>query len=567
MISCFSSKRKWLVAAALLLMSLINILPLFVDYVGGDMVVRFVMNECFSKQFWDGDIYPRWCFNGNTGLGAPFFLFYFPLPHYISAFIYPLGQHGVSAYNQFALSFFLATLLAAATSYCWLRMYARSAYALVGAALYLFMPYRMEVMLYRAAYGELWLMAFLPILFGALHQLLQGRKVAWKLGAAVGLCLLSHVPGTLIALGLSGVIMLAAARKARLWLRYVLGIAWGMALAAFYIVPAAYYKQYVRTDIMSDPDRVWANVFPTAKLIVKMNLWHPVIMMGLSIAACTALAYCVLRARRALPEHVRSEVLGWAAAAAVALVLLLPVSRPLYEVMGKLGEVIFPWRMQLGFMLAVPVFFTLGLEWLLTEKRLRTLKHDLAMLMGFMVFFAYFQLFTYAGNDAEKAIRKTVNALIYVAPEYQTRWTSEDYFTNFYMERRYDTIAGALKFRIAQGDKSSQIQLESWQWDGIVLNSQSDTPLVLLLDHLYFPIWEARLEEGQKLRLVPAADTGQMLLYVPAGMQRVIMKYRVAGDGDWVGEGSAWLSGLSLLASLVAGIVALVRRRCRPELA
>jgi hypothetical protein len=41
----------------------------------------------FSRQFWSGDIYPRWLAEANKGYGSPIFVIQYPLPYFLTALI------------------------------------------------------------------------------------------------------------------------------------------------------------------------------------------------------------------------------------------------------------------------------------------------------------------------------------------------------------------------------------------------------------------------------------------------------------------------------------------------
>ena len=50
----------------------------------------------FSRQFWDGEWYPRWLAEANKGYGSPVFIIQYPLPDVFTAALRPL-THFVGA--------------------------------------------------------------------------------------------------------------------------------------------------------------------------------------------------------------------------------------------------------------------------------------------------------------------------------------------------------------------------------------------------------------------------------------------------------------------------------------
>jgi hypothetical protein len=71
----------------------------------------------FSRQFWNGDFYPRWLAEANKGYGSPVFLIQYPFPYFITALLRPIlsfaqlppAKHMSSAF--IASSFFQARAL------------------------------------------------------------------------------------------------------------------------------------------------------------------------------------------------------------------------------------------------------------------------------------------------------------------------------------------------------------------------------------------------------------------------------------------------------------------------
>ena len=89
-----AGRRQLAVALALLaLWSLLLGWPLLrrgfpVD--GHDFWAHTTWGGHFARQFWDGELYPRWLAYHNEGLGSPTFFFYPPLPFWLTAVIAPL---------------------------------------------------------------------------------------------------------------------------------------------------------------------------------------------------------------------------------------------------------------------------------------------------------------------------------------------------------------------------------------------------------------------------------------------------------------------------------------------
>src|SRR6476659_2050022 len=95
----------WRILGLAIAAATLNLIPLLVVDPGGDIFFHYTLIHCFVTQLWQGDLYPRWCMDANAGLGAPVFIFYYPLAYYITSLFYPLYFLGASAKTLTFLSF------------------------------------------------------------------------------------------------------------------------------------------------------------------------------------------------------------------------------------------------------------------------------------------------------------------------------------------------------------------------------------------------------------------------------------------------------------------------------
>ena len=227
--------------AALIIVALINVFPLATTMVGGDITFQLAMMNCSTEQFWKGDIYPRWCMSANNGLGLPTFILYFPLPFYVASLLHPLVQFaGGGLYTLYVMSCLLAVILAAFACYSWLRDIVSPRAAFLAAAVFIFLPYRNELAFFRAAYAELWCMAFLPLMFKYTRKAAHGQSAVAALSISTALALLSHVPAAIVGIFGCGLYVLftTSLRDIRVKIRYGASVLWAALLTAFYVLPS-----------------------------------------------------------------------------------------------------------------------------------------------------------------------------------------------------------------------------------------------------------------------------------------------------------------------------------------
>lgn len=191
-----------------------------------------------------GLLYPHWVQDANFGAGEPRLIFYPPASWLLGGL---LGI--ISGWHAAAVFFVLLAMLGAGCGMYFLaREWAAPGVASFAACLYIANPYAMFVAYERSALGELLAGAWLPwmVLFA-----LRRRSSIAPLGLAVAVLWLSNSPaavmGSYMLAVLASVMWIVEGRP---WpaLRAAGGMALGLGLAAFYIVPAAFEQRWVQIE-------------------------------------------------------------------------------------------------------------------------------------------------------------------------------------------------------------------------------------------------------------------------------------------------------------------------------
>lgn len=541
------------VILSLLSITLLNVLPLLLFRVGGDILFQLQAIDCFAGQFWQGDLYPRWCMEANAGLGSPLFLFYFPLPFYFISLLYPLKALTGDVYTVYIAGVCCATFATAAALYYWLKDIAPSRWALLGTAIALFVPYRMETMVYRIAYAELWAIALLPLLFTFSRDMARGKSGTTAFYALTLAALwLTHIPLAVVGMVFSVLYIAILFRKN---LKFIIfGISLSVVLTAFHLFPAIYYRSFIAGDRVYAGARLWSSGFLDISSLVAQSQMRTAMMAVLTLLAIGFIGWRALRKRRQIPaDFAQKECLAWFAIFAAALFLVLPVSSPLYAITRPLSDVALPWRMQSILILYAGYLTAIHGRYFMGEKQHKTWKGDFGALLGFLVLLGFFFGGSLDPRDAD-VIRNARDAHVLQAPEYRTRWEAEvPDSLPFILALAKDKHPNAT---IVKG--SGELDVEQWGWDGITLATASAQPMRVKLKHLYFPVWYAQDEKGKPLSLLPEEKTGWMLLDIPSGKHRIIVDYATRNDIPLL----AIISRIvSLLAAVGLGWYVLRRRK------
>jgi hypothetical protein len=495
--------------------TLFNCLPAFLVSPGADILFHYANIQCFSSQFWQGDLFPRWCASANSGLGSPAFLFYFPLPYIITALFYPLTLLGVGVEGQYMLSAALATFVTFLTCCFWLRAVVSPGRAMLCALLFIFMPYRMEVMYFRTALAELWCLAFLPLIFAYARKVALGQKGQWlPLAWAIVAAALSHVTVTAIALAACGLQVLYMS-KARIKSLSMLAMSAALAVSAIaiYLVPAAYYTRTLHPDALAFMRNVWVNDYMTIERAmprISVVAGWLVTMLLLVSAMIATLRHTAQIAN----ADTRRELASWLVLSAFALVMILPVSAPLWDVFFAVTGIKTPWRAQVIFPFALTFFIAVKAQWLMTEKKLKTWKSDYGVLLLMFVLLGLSVLTTRLPEEAS-LYRQVIASQVVGANEYRSRWTDEASFDREKIVARYDAQKPLHRTRVLSG--SADISIEKWNGRGITLQVDAKKDSVIVLEHFYFPLWRAELDGVDADIIQPSGKEGYIALRVPAG--------------------------------------------------
>ncbi|MGA7245842.1 MAG: hypothetical protein WBX19_21850 [Terracidiphilus sp.] len=316
-----------------------------------------------------GLFYPHWAPSPNYGAGEPRFVFYPPLTWMLGAafgLIFP--WKGVEL--AILCSFLAATGLTT-------RMLARQTMAdspatLAGCAA-LFSGYSMFTAYERSAFGELAGGFWIPLLLLLVFRDRDPRGSVWRRafdGSAALLALviagawLSNAPLGVMASYLLAAVALTVALLDRSWapiFRASVAVVLGLGLSALYLVPAAVEQHWVQIrQATDDPGLAIENSFifgrhadPNLELH-DVELWR---VSGIAVSMIGLTLICVFIAwRRGLLRR-RSWWMPLALIPIAVLLLQLPLSLPIWNILPKLRFLQFPWRWLVALEAPLGIFF------------------------------------------------------------------------------------------------------------------------------------------------------------------------------------------------------------------
>ena len=294
--------------------------------------------------------YPRWIDTPNAGLGAPVFLLYPPLSHFLGA-VAALASDATVGLKAVVS---LATLMQFLGARSWFMLHTSRGDVGLLAAAFCVAPqvvapgywFNMPATALGLACAA-WTLSLLDPL-----RVLSLRQLA-GLGLASGALLLTHLPTALTAMPAMGALVLAAARMQPAEGGRRLGaLLVGTLLAAPYLLAAWLSADLMNSGFLRENPlwRIEQNLWPLAgdpltRALAENAIWFRLAAYwGLSLALAAVL---MLQIRRRLD----GTAVLLAGVAALCFALMFDISQPLYEAVPALQWLQFGWRWQGLFLL------------------------------------------------------------------------------------------------------------------------------------------------------------------------------------------------------------------------
>jgi 6-pyruvoyl-tetrahydropterin synthase related domain len=496
-----------------------------------------------------GILFPRWAEWANWGFGEPRFIFYPPASWMIGA-----GLGSILPWKVAPGAFIWLTLvLAGYAMWRFGREYLAPGQAAGAAVLYAVNPYHLVMVYYRSDFAELLASAIFPLLlWGTLRAIREGWRSLPKVALPFATIWLSNAPAAVLAtysVALVAFVFFVKQRSVRPLLVCGSGMAVGFGIAAFYILPAAWEQRWVQIDqILTDLLRPGQNfLFSHADNPEFLFFNWKVSAIAIAVILATSLsAVIVTRRRSAFPDAwVLLMTLG-----AAATLMMFPASILVWRWLPKLQFVQFPWRW-LGPLDFVSAFF-------LTAALANAKRQWLCWTATFVLLFG---LGAAIVNDAwwDSEDIPVLTSGIRTGHGYEGTDEYQPLGASRYdlpgVNADGDSVTGppAPQLAVFSGTDpgsavttGARVAVERWDPNSKVLSSSSAAPIVVALRLLAFPAWQATLD-GSPITIGDAPETGQMLISVPAGTHRVVVRL----GRTWDRTLGAIISALFLLALLL----------------
>jgi hypothetical protein len=536
-----------------------------------------------------GILYPHWTPSANYGAGEPRFVFYPPLTWLLGA---ALGLFLPWPLVPVALTFLLLAPAGLATRALG-RQVLDDVPATLAACAALFSGYSLFTAYERSAFAELSGGFWIPLLLlfalrdrnpaGSFWQRALDRSAA-PLALVVAGAWLSNPPVGVMATYLLAAVALVLALLSKSWIpvvRAAFAAALGLSLSAFYLVPAAIEQRWVDIhQITGDPGEKIENSWLFAHHADPSLASHDLELRRVSFIAVTMIAIALIGLlvswrRGQLAARQRRWWIPLALIPVAVLLLQLPISLPLWNLLPKLRFLQFPWRWLVALEAPMAIFFAMAV-WparrlpRVAVAALCTVLFLAASVASGRCFFqvcddedavqpmldVYRSGSGFAGTD-EYAPPGADNSL--VAAGLPSACLVSNPSTVLGAPAPADSDDTAPVWNSGQHSCEATFAATAIQPEHLRITARLDRPGYLVLRLRSYPAWRVQVN-GRPVPALPQREDGLMAVPVPQGPVNLAVDWTTTRD-VLLGR---WLSGLALL--LLAVLYFIERKLAQPRL-
>jgi hypothetical protein len=512
-----------------------------------------------ARAWHSGIAYPHWVQDANFGAGEPRLIFYPPASWLLGGLLGTiLGWHAAPV-----LFVLLALLGAGGSMYLLAREWAPPVAAGFAACLYIANPYAMFVAYERSALAELLAAAWFPlmILFA-----LRTRSSIALLGLSVAALWLTNSPAAVMGSYLLAVLALGMwIVEDRPWpaLRATGGVALGLGLAAFYIIPAAFEQRWVQIDRAIIPGMRVEDSFlfaHTQNAFHDQVLWTASWIFVAEVAVASIAAYLAWRTRSGgRPRMVLTALLP------ILLLLQLPASYLIWKHAPHLKFLQFPWRWTVALSVVTCLLAGMAVKKIHRGTAMLAILVIAAMAVGGgLLFFqpcddedavaaqiaAFRQGQGTQGTDEYTPVGADNSAVQQHLPLVRVLRAAQDDTADSSKGDNPDWQAGAA------GSIAATVNVKRWNAEHWVVSVVTPETGYAVLRFMDYPSWRVTVD-GTPVQGRPVRDDGLMTVPVTTGNHVVEVQWGATTD---VIAGHV-VSAISLLALAIVGMLERRERR------
>ncbi len=490
-------------------------------------------------QWKHGILYPRWAALAHFGYGEPRFVFYPPASWTLGALLSAIFPWTVAS----CVYLWIVLVAAGGAMFVLARRWLERRDAIFVAVLYAVNPYHLVIVYWRSAFAELLASCLVPLLLLCVLKAVDATEhESWRAMVPLALVLaaawLTNAPAAVMihySLALLLVFFAWQRRSPRLLLVGAGAVGLGACLAAFYLLPAIYEQRWI--DIAQ---AVSAGSRPADNFLFihttdadhdafnRIITWLAVLEMVVILVATWAARWW-----REAQRGVWNVLVGWAIACSV---LMFPVTALLWKVLPKMQFMQFPWRWLLCLSLIFSLFVTVGLR--------RWWWRGAVVAVSILLIVGSWRYAQAPWWDTAADLREMQDNMATGAG-----YEGTDEYTPLGAEP--GAIDKEARDVTVEGPAQAAIHVQQWDAESRMFTVEMSAGDRVALRLFRYPAWRVEVN-GRVVETAARAETGQMLVPVGAGMNRVEIRFVRTWDraaGGWI----SFITALAVMAWILTG--------------
>ena len=480
------------------------------------------------SQWKHGIIYPRWAALAHFAYGEPRFVFYPPASWTLGALLSAVFPWTIASCVYIWIVLVLAGIAMFALAGRWLDQ--RD--AVFAAVLYAVNPYHLVIVYWRSAFAELLASCLVPLLLlFVLKALEQGWRALVPLSAVLAAAWLTNAPAAVMihySLALLVVCFAWQKRSSRILFIGAGAVALGACWSAFYLLPAIYEQRWIDiAQAVSAGSRPADNFLFIHTTDADHDAFNRIIswVAVFEIAVILFAAWMVRRGSEI--QNKRWNVLvGWATACSL---LMFPATALLWKMLPKMQFMQFPWRWLLCLSMIFCAFVSAWLPARITAGRWWW-RVAVCIVSVLLIVTAWHRVQApwWDNNDDLREMQDNVAT--------GAGYEGTDEYTPLGAEP--GAVDKDARTVTVNGPAHAAIHVQRWDAESRIFTAEMSAEDQLALRLFRYPAWRVEVN-GRAVETAARAETGQMLVPVAAGMNRVEIRFvrtwdRTAGGMDFL---------------------------------
>jgi hypothetical protein len=464
-----------------------------------DLTHHLQIANAYFHGFQNGTVLPDWVDAENGGYGSVTVRFYPPLIHVtIALFKLILLRMDWAVFAAFSLW----SLIGCWGMYLWARDVVGGIIApLAGSVLFAISPYHLNQFYNSFMLGEFVSLSALPFAFFFIRRLCKIGRSGNVIGlaGAISALVLSNIPQTVVCFPFLALYALLCLDRKRLGSQVFTLTASGIlaaACTAFYWVRVVFEMSWIHVSEPNiDPNYDFRNNFLFSAMDAGGGgIGFGSIMLLLLVAMVAGLLLASGRYRSVLRDR---ETIGPAVILILSTLMILPISRPVWEAFDQLQRVQFPWRFLSVASVAASVIMAYSIA-AIVRQSLRENRPVLLIMIGCVLILGTFSVkqvilgaaFSERGVFNTKAESSASAKGLY---HWWPIWANKDTFRE--------------QTNVVAGDR--QVSINRWDHDAREFSISAGETSAVRASILYYPWWHVKVNGKE----VETRDLGGALAF------------------------------------------------------